>query len=426
METISAQDGSPMIDPKQLPKLDLPKGVTSRFVDTRNLNFHVLESLPPSASASDGSRPHLIVCVHGFPELAYSWRYVLPALAEKGYYAVAFDQRGYGRTHNPDLSGFKGDTFRPSSLIKDTISLVYALGYTSVATIVGHDFGAVTAMYCALSRPDIFQSLCLMSHPFKGIPSIELNTSPHPALPSASQPPKDDPYAATHDPDIHTSLARLSVPRKHYKWYYCTQPSSDEMLYPTGQPLSDFYRGYFHLKSGDWHGNADPYPHKLTSWTATELAKMPHYYIMPLHASMREAVAQDMAEVSGEELAKAQRWLPDKDLEVYVREVERVGWATSMNWYRIQTSVEAASDSILFVGKKVSVPTKFVVGKMDWGHYQEPGAVEAMEEGRSVVKVMYRGTVVVEGAGHWVNQEQPARCVEEICNLADEVRGKSG
>lgn len=413
-----------MADPKKLPPLDLPQGVTSRFVDTKSLNFHVLESVPKDVSEK---RPPLIVCIHGFPELAYSWRNVLPKLAARGYYAVAYDQRGYGRTHNPDLSGFKGESFRPSSLIKDTITLVYALGYTEVTTVVGHDFGAVAATYCAISRPDIFKSLCLMSHPFKGIPPLALNSAPNSALPSADAQQEHDPYDKTKDPNVHDSLASLAEPRKHYKWYYCTEPSANEMLNPKGQPLFDFYRGYFHMKSADWHGNYEPYkPHQLASWTAPELAKMPHYYIMPLHATMREAVAQNMSQVSAEELSKAQRWLPDEAMKVYCAEVERVGWLTSMNWYRIQTSPEAANDSVLFVGKKFEVPTKFVAGEADWGIYQEPGAVEAMQEGRSVKHGMYRGTVVVPGAGHWVNQEQVDICVDEICALAEEVlHGKS-
>jgi len=71
------------------------------------------------------------------------------------------------------------------------------------------------------------------------------------------------------------------------------------------------------------------------------------------------------------------------------------------------------------------VPTVFVSGKQDWGTYQEPGAVEAMESAKSVDQGLYRGTVLVDGAGHWVNQEQPERCVDEILRLVREVEGKA-
>lgn len=426
MDIIPAQDTPDYtIDPRTLPPLPLPRGVTSRFVETNALNFHVLESVPPNLSSSS-PRPPLIVCVHGFPELAFSWRYILPRLAEKGYYAIAFDQRGYGRTHSPDLKSIPGHTFRPLSLIKDTITLVHALGYNKIHTLIGHDFGAVTATYVTLARgtqapPDFVRSLVLMSHPWKGVPKIPFNTSANPSLPPpdpSTQTP--DPYASTHDSNIHSSLAALPVPRKHYKWYYCTRPSANEMTYPTGPPLHTFLRGYFHLKSADWSGNHNPVPHALKSWTADQLAIMPHYYIMPLHATMRQAVELDMADQPPS--THGHSWLPDPDLAVYVDEYTRTTFGPPMNWYRIQTSPEAASDSVLFTGRKFSVPVKFVSGRQDWGIHQEPGAVEAMESGRSVEEGCYLGTVLVEGAGHWVNQEKWERCVEEILDVAGRVQ----
>ncbi|KAJ9653800.1 hypothetical protein H2198_007089 [Neophaeococcomyces mojaviensis] len=421
MDIVPAQDSPDFdIDPKTLSPLTLPDGVTSRFVETNILNFHILESVPKNPGST---RPPLILCVHGFPEIAYSWRFILPRLAEKGYYAVAFDQRGYGRTHTPNLKSIPGHTFRPLSLIKDTITLVHALGYDHIHTIVGHDFGAVTATYLSLARgslspPDFVRSLVLMSHPWKGIPPLSYNTSPNPTLPSPAPQPSD-PYASTRDKDIHNSLANLSVPRKHYKWYYCTRPSAAEMTYPTGSALHTFFRGYFHLKSADWSGNHNPAPHPLHSWTADELAKMPHYYIMPLHKTMREAVEQDMADQSPSTYGT--RWLSDADVAVYVDEYTRTTFGPPMNWYRIQTNPEAASDAIVFAGRKLAVPTKFVSGRQDWGTYQEPGAVEAMENGRSVEKGSYLGTVIVDGAGHWVNQERWERCVEEIVDVAGRV-----
>lgn len=424
MDIIPAQDTPDYtIDPKTLPALKLPPGVTSRFVDTTSLNFHVLESVPKQIG---NTRPPLVLCVHGFPELAYSWRYILPRLADAGYYAVAFDQRGYGRTHSSNLKSLPGHTFRPLNLIKDTIALVHALGYESIHTIVGHDFGAVTATYVALARgcstpPDFVRSLVLMSHPWHGVPRIPFNTSPNPTLPAPAQQELDH-YASTHDPKVHDSLAAIqNQPRKHYKWYYCTRPSAHEMTYPTGQPMHTFLRGYFHLKSADWSGNHNPPPHPLKSWTAPELAKMPHYYIMPLGSTMREAVALDMRDQDPK--AYGTNWLSDEDLSVYVEEYTRTTFGPPMNWYRIQTSPEAASDSTLYVGKKLSVPMKFVAGRHDWGIYQEPGAVEAMEQNRSVEPGCYLGTVLVDGAGHWVNQEKWERCVEEILDVAGRVKG---
>lgn len=406
------QDSPPeATDPTTLPPVDLPPGVRSRFVDTapHSLVFHILESLPANVDPA-GTKPEFILLLHGFPEIAYSWRKILPRLAAQGYHAVAFDQRGYGRTFS--RQPLEAASFRPINLIKDAVTLAQALGYTTVSCVVGHDFGAVTASLCAISRPDMFRRLVLMSHPTKGPPQLPLATSPTYGEPAKPPPPPLD---------VEKALSELPRPRKHYKWYYCTSPANAEMTFPTGSPLHAFMRGYFHLKSADWDGND---PHPLKGWTADELQKMPRYYIMDLADNMRQAVARDM-EVEDPKIvsSRSSRWLPDHELAVYVEEYGRTTFQGGLNWYRVQTRPEIASDLEVWSGAKITVPTLFVAGKRDWGTYQEPGAIEAMEYGRSVAAEMYRATVLVEGAGHWVNQEQPERCVQEILQVINNSAG---
>lgn len=106
-----------------------------------------------------------------------------------------------------------------------------------------------------------------MSHPFKGSPNLPFNI--------VSNPPP-----AAEKQDIHQALASLPGPRKAYKWYYATKPAADEMDNPR-EGLHEFLRGYFFLKSADWKGND---PKALKAWEATEIAKMPYYYVMPLEA----------------------------------------------------------------------------------------------------------------------------------------------
>src|ERR1700731_737801 len=158
-----------------LSTIPLPSGIRSRFVDGINgLRMHVLE-----AGFETEGRPGVLL-LHGFPELAYSWRKLMPALAEAGYHVVAPDQRGYGRTTGWDAD-YDGDlaSFRILNIVRDALGLVFALGHRSVAAVVGHDFGAPVAAYCALARPDVFRSVVMMSAPFGGPPALPFGTADH-------------------------------------------------------------------------------------------------------------------------------------------------------------------------------------------------------------------------------------------------------
>src|SRR3954465_8950391 len=102
----------------------LPPGIRSRFVHGVNgLDIYILE-----AGYSPAGRP-LVLLLHGFPEIAYSWRKVMPALAEAGFHAVAPDQRGYGRTTgwSPDFDPVRGRG-RPLNAGRDALGFVGALG----------------------------------------------------------------------------------------------------------------------------------------------------------------------------------------------------------------------------------------------------------------------------------------------------------
>ena len=167
----------------------LPPGVRSRFVPAINgLTVHLLE-----AGHETPGRP-VVLLLHGFPELAYSWRHVLPALAAAGYHAIAPDQRGYGRTTGWD-DRYDGDvaSFGMLNLVRDALGLVMALGHRQVAAVVGHDFGAPLAAWCALLRPDVFQRVVLMSAPFGGPPPIPFDTVRAPRPPQPLQPPPRPP-----------------------------------------------------------------------------------------------------------------------------------------------------------------------------------------------------------------------------------------
>src|SRR5512143_2985669 len=179
-----------------LPASVLPAGVRARIVPGINgLDIHLLE-----AGYETPARPAVLL-LHGFPELAYSWRKVMPSLAAAGYHAIAPDQRGYGRTIGWDDSyDADPDPFRILNMTRDAIGLVYALGYRSVAMIAGHDAGAPVASWCALIRPDIFRSVTIMSSPFEGAPSIPFDTANGAPLPGP----------AITDDELDAELAKLN------------------------------------------------------------------------------------------------------------------------------------------------------------------------------------------------------------------------
>src|SRR5438045_655350 len=137
----------------------LPRGIRARIVPNVNgIRMHVLEAgFEPSADRT--ARRPAVLLVHGFPELAYSWRKVIPSIAAAGYHVIAPDLRGYGRSGGTEVA-FDDDLapWRTLNEVTDMVALVSAFGYRSVAAIVGHDFGSPVAAWCAVVRPDIFRS----------------------------------------------------------------------------------------------------------------------------------------------------------------------------------------------------------------------------------------------------------------------------
>src|SRR5687767_3248627 len=215
----------------------IPLGIRSRLVPNINgITMHALEA------GYDGTRPAVLL-LHGFPELAYSWRHVMLPLAKAGYHVIAPDLRGYGRSGGTDVK-FDDDLTPFSTLnrVRDMLSLINALGHRNVQLVAGHDFGSPVAGWCALTRPDVFRSVVMMSAPFGGGAPLPFNT--------ANEPPKPAPPA----PNADEELAKLTPPRKHYQTYYTTREANENMWHPA-QGVHDFLRAYYHMKSADWAAN---------------------------------------------------------------------------------------------------------------------------------------------------------------------------
>lgn len=364
----------------------LPKGVRSRIIHGVNgLDVHILE-----AGHESSDRP-LALLLHGFPDLAYGWRHLIPILAKAGYHVVAPDLRGFGRTTGW-VNGYDAplEPFSLLNMTRDALGLVSALGYRRTAMLVGHDFGSPVAAYCALARPDVFPSVVLMSAPFPGPPMFAFNTAESDA--SSVQ-------TNTDTQKMAAALAALDPPREYYQQYLSTREANDDLWHPP-QGLSRFLREFFYVKSADWPGNK---PHPLKARTAAELAQMPTYYVMELGKTMSQTVAAfhpSAAEI------QACTWLTEPELDVYAQEYDRTGFQGALQAYRVYSDAALNAELRLFSGRSIDVPSLFIGGRSDWGPYAAPGALDAM----TTTATTRMGSVeLIDGAGHWIQQEQPDR-----------------
>ena len=368
----------------------LPPGLRSRRIANVNgLDVHFLE-----AGFETSDRPCLLL-LHGFPELAYSWRKVMVPLAQAGYHVLAPDQRGYGETTGWDAR-YDGDfaSFRILNIVRDALGLVHALGYSRIAGVVGHDFGATIAAWSALLRPDIFHSLVIMSAPFGGPPDLRAIDGEAAAAGRG----------VAHWTSLRDALAELDPPRQHYQWYFASPRANAEMM-KCRQGVAAFLRAYFHCKSADWRANR---PHRLSSWSASELAKMPRYYIMDKGQDMPGTVT---AMAPTDEEVRRCVWLYEEELAVYVEAFSRTGFQGGLQWYRCRLDRRVNVELELFSGRTIDVPSLFIAGESDWGTFQAPGAFERMN-GKICSRMA--GVHLIPGAGHWVQQERPLEVVARL------------
>jgi pimeloyl-ACP methyl ester carboxylesterase len=255
--------------------------------------------------------------------------------------------------------------------------------------VVGHDAGAPIASWAALIRPDIFRTVAIMSSPFEGPPALPFDSANGAAAPRR----------AISDDELDAELAKLNPPRKYYQNYQRTRGANDNMLHAP-QGLHAFFRAYYHYKSADWKGNK---PHPLKARTAEEMAQIPTYYVMEKDKGMAETVAPFMP--SPAEIA-ACKWLTEAEVEVYATEYGRTGFTGALQGYRVRrgSDPKSVAEMLTFSGRTIDVPSMYIAGKSDWGVYQTPGAVEKM---RTTACTHMAGFHLMDGAGHWVQQEQP-------------------
>lgn len=325
-----------------------------RLLDVNGVRLHVAE---------EGEGP-LVLLVHGFPELWYSWRFQLPALAAAGYRAVALDQRGYGRSSK----FWRTDAYRIGALVGDLVGLVQALGEQQ-AVLVGHDWGAPVVWSAAWMHPRTFRGVLGMSVPFSGRGLIAL-----PGNPFGERPPHE----------IHRAVAGPDL--LFYQEYFSTLgPVIDEIE----ADLAGWVRDIVWSTSGE-------------ALAAAGFTLEGHDPIDLIRAS---ALCVGRDQRMRERFVTPERmpdWFTAYDLAVFVDALERGGFAGPLSYYHNLDN--DWHDLAPYAGHKLEVPALFLGAEYDvatwWG-------AEAIERAPEVI-ANWMGSRILPGCGHWLQQERAA------------------
>jgi pimeloyl-ACP methyl ester carboxylesterase len=295
--------------------------VTHRHLNVNGIELYVAEL---------GSGPPVILC-HGFPELWYSWRHQLPALAAAGYRAVAPDMRGYGQSSIPtDVEAYDLLT-----VCDDVLGLLDDLGEEQ-AVFVGHDWGANVVWQLALAHPERVAAVVGMSVPF---------------LPRPPAPP--------------VGLLREALGEDFYIVWFQQQGIADAAL------SRDVRRTLTTRKQ----------------WSAQW--------------------------AQGDDQPPRPPWLTDEDLGVYVDAFERAGFTGGLNYDRnIDRNWELTAR---LAKRRIEQPALFITGSRD------PVARFMPAEIMNGWVTDLREKVVVEGAGHWVQQERPTEVNQALLGFLGDV-----
>lgn len=399
------------------------------------------------------SQHRWLLLVHGFPELAFSWRKVMPLLAQAGYFVIAADMLGYGGTrvrydengkepnrHDEEMNHrveFHAGLERYNMLynvgqltgLLKTMRKIYPSENNKLASVIGHDMGSSIAANLALLHPELVDSLIMMSAPYTGPPSPESVTLP------------------TSLRDLQTAKSEMlnrlsSIHRKHYQLYFTTEAASQDFNSSTLEDLRRIYCGYYYYKSAHHSSNTGASaPQSLgEKWTLAGIQKLPYYYLMEDTKSMRQTVLDNTPPL--EEMLEAMSgWMTLEELQYYVRSFYRTGFQGGLNHYRARLAQDSSGDtaklrSHLYFSPdtslanaqksedaaRIKVPGIFISGRHDWGTYQDPGSLSVMSSDRVFdPPALFKGVKLVDGAGHWVQQEQPELLVEIILRFMQDL-----
>lgn len=283
--------------------------------------------------AVEGEGP-LILCVHGWPELWYSWRHQMTHFCELGYQVAAMDVRGYGGSSKPH----EVSAYTLLELASDVAAVAHALTDGPVI-LFGHDWGAPVAWTTTLLHPEKIRALALHSVPFRAA----------------------------------TDVCMLDVYDAIYKDRF-------------------FYQLYFQVE-----GVAE------AEFEGDMLVAMKTLYLA-LSSCLESDKPSDATILQGSTVpTEYPDWMSASDLQVYVDAHSKGGMRGPFNRYRAQRQDTAENAGLR--GKKIQQPTCFIAGSLDPVRHSIPGMDLFAMAGVDCDD--FRGTTIIEGAGHWVQQQAP-------------------
>jgi len=317
--------------------------VTERTIATNGVQLHTLEAGEPGAP--------VVILAHGFPELAYSWRHQIPALAAAGYHVLAPDQRGYGRSTRPtDIADYN-----VAALSADLIGLLDHVG-ADQAVFIGHDWGAPVVWNSAQLHPDRVAAVVGLSVP---------------AVPRARIPP--------------TKAFRSIFGDNFFYMLYFQEPgiADAELDADPGRTITRLMGGLTRSE--------DP----------AAAIKM----IRPGPAGFIERLPESDA---------LPDWITRDEIDHYIAEFTRTGFTGGLNWYRnLDRNWELMADP---PAATIDVPAMFIAGTAD-------PVLAFMRHDRAgeVLTGRYR-EVLIDGAGHWLQQERPDEINEVVLDFLSSLK----
>tara|TARA_Y100001960_G_scaffold330487_1_gene424653 strand:- start:390 stop:1379 length:990 start_codon:yes stop_codon:yes gene_type:complete len=326
-----------------------------------NIEFKIVESNGINIRlAMMGEGPLVIFC-HGWPESWYSYRHQLPAVADAGFKAVAYDVRGYGESDKP----YEVEAYTMRNMTNDVIGIIDALGYDTAITI-GHDWGGPIALNTAALNEDRITATGTLSVPFTG-------RGPMPTLDLWKEIYKD---------------------RFFYQLYFQKEGIAEEEF------ESDLSKSLFMTyTNSDGRGMKFNFE-KGQSGLVTEKTK-------------------DSTFLEGMEMFKDfPNWFTKEDLDYFVSQFEMSGLRGPFNRYRAQNIDWHEIPEL--EGKILEQPAFFVTGTLDPVNFFVPTDQSLTER----IKPNYKNLLFaeeLEGIGHWTQQEAPEEVNNFILNFLEKV-----